>query len=103
MTPELHPEAQEEFHAAIDWYDEREFGLGQRFEVSVFDAVDAVVDWPESWPIWPGWTDEPVVRTKDVHDFPYRVVYFALKDTLFIAAVAHDRRRPGYWRDRLSG
>lgn len=102
MTPEFHPGAREEFYAAIDWYDEQEFGLGRRFEEDVFGAVDAAADWPESWAVWPGWTGEPVVRTKGVHDFPYRIVYFVREDELFVVAIAHDRRRPGYWHDRLT-
>lgn len=34
--------------------------------------------------------------------FPYRVIYFARDDLLMIVAVAHTKRRPGYWRERLT-
>lgn len=33
--------------------------------------------------------------------FPYHVVYLELPDRLQILAVAHDRRRPGYWKTRV--
>ena len=52
--------------------------------------------------MWPGWDREPVVRSKGVNDFPYRVVYFVEGDLLTIVAVAHAKRRPGYWRDRVA-
>lgn len=98
---DFHPEARAEFVADIDWYDEREFGVGARFEVAVRGAIDAAVDSPESWSKWTDWNREPVVRSKGVNDFPYRVVYFVEGDLLRIVAVAHAKRRPGYWRDRV--
>lgn len=33
--------------------------------------------------------------------FPYSTVYLALDAYGYIVAVAHHRRRPGYWRRRL--
>ena len=36
---EFHPEARAELFADVDWYDAREFGLGERFEVAVRAAV----------------------------------------------------------------
>ncbi len=98
----FHPEARAEFFADVDWYEEREVGVGARFEDAVREAIDAVVDSPESWAVWPGWDREPMVRSKGVDDFPYRVVYCVAGEGLAIVAVAHTKRRPGYWRDRVS-
>ncbi|MGI8521886.1 MAG: type II toxin-antitoxin system RelE/ParE family toxin [Nocardioidaceae bacterium] len=98
---DFHPEARAEFVADVDWYDEREDGVGARFEVAVREAIDAAVDSPESWAVWPGWDREPMVRSKGVGGFPYRVVYFVDDDLLTIVAIAHAKRRPGYWRERL--
>ena len=99
---DFHPEARAEFVADIDWYDEREADVGARFEVAVREAVEAAVDSPESWAMWPDWDREPVVRSKGVTGFPYRVVCFVASDQLIVVAVAHAKRRPGYWRERLS-
>ena len=90
-----HPAARAEFNADIGWYDGREFGLGDRFEGEVLGAVDECADTPGVWGVWPGWDREPVVRSKGVADFPYRVVYFVEGDLLRIVAVAHAKRRPG--------
>ncbi len=99
---DLHPEARAELFADVDWYDAREFGLGERLEIAVRAAIDAAVDSPDSWAVWPGWQREPVVRSKRVDDFPYRVVYFVHDDLLMVVAVAHAKRRPGYWRERVA-
>ena len=98
---DFHPEARAEFIANVDWYDEREAGVGARFEAAVRAAIDAAVDSPESWATWPDWNREPVVRSRGVTGFPYRVVYFVDGDALVVVAIAHAKRRPGYWRDRL--
>ncbi|MDQ2796402.1 MAG: type II toxin-antitoxin system RelE/ParE family toxin [Actinomycetota bacterium] len=99
---DFHPEARAEFFAGVDWYDEREVGVGALLESGVREAIDAAVESPESWAKWPGWDRKPVVRSKGVSDFPYRVVYFVEGDLLTVVAVAHTKRRPGYWRDRVT-
>lgn len=99
---DFHPEARAEFVADIDWFDERDYGVGEQFEVAVREAILAAVELPDSWARWPGWEREPVVRSKSVSDFPYRIVYFVEGDRLTVVAVAHAKRRPGYWRDRVS-
>lgn len=96
----FHPEAEAEFIADVEWYDEREEDLGARFENAVRAAIDAAVRSPDSWPVWPGWTGQPVVRSTGVDSFPYRVAYIVDDESLTIVAVAHSKRRPGYWRER---
>lgn len=100
---DFHPEAQAEFTADVDWYDDREVGAGGRLADAVRAAIDAAVEDPEAWAVWPGWDSKPTVRSKSVARFPYRIVYFVEANTLTIVAVAHAKRRPGYWRDRMGG
>ena len=99
---DFHPEAQAEFAADVDWYDDRDVGVGGRFVEAVRAAIDAAVDDPDAWAPWTGWNREPVVRSKGVSGFPYRIVYFVEGHVLTVVAVAHTKRRPGYWRDRMS-
>lgn len=98
----FHPEAQAELVADVVWYDERELGVGRRFADAVRAAIESAVDDPAAWAILPGWDREPVVRSRGVTGFPYRIVYFVKDDVLTIVAVAHAKRRPGYWRERVS-
>jgi hypothetical protein len=72
---DFHPEARAEFVADVDWYDERSAGVGGRLEDAIREAVEAACDDPEAWARWPGWKREPMVRSKGVTGFPYRVVY----------------------------
>lgn len=97
----FHPEARAELVAGVDWYDDREVGVGERFEIAVRAAIDAAVDTPESWAVWPGWDRRPVVRSKGVSDFPYRVVYFLQGDVLMVVAVAHGSAVPAIGASEL--
>ncbi|GAB7004679.1 hypothetical protein JCM18899A_21520 [Nocardioides sp. AN3] len=67
--------------------------MGDRFDVSVNLLIDAVLTWPESGPVWPGWDSKPVVRSRRVPDFPYRLVYLVQADELVVVALAHEKRK----------
>jgi hypothetical protein len=41
------------------------------------------------------------VRKYVLQRFPFAVAYLVLDDTLVVLAVAHGKRRPGYWLARL--
>lgn len=36
-----------------------------------------------------------------LHKFPYVIVFRETATTVEVVAVAHEHRRPGYWRNRL--
>jgi toxin ParE1/3/4 len=39
-------------------------------------------------------------RRLPLRGFPFALVYYVARDTLYIVAVAHSRKRPGYWAHR---
>ncbi|MCP4594404.1 MAG: hypothetical protein GY842_27045 [bacterium] len=41
------------------------------------------------------------VRRASLSRFPYALVFIELDEEIRVLAVAHDKRRPGYWLDRL--
>lgn len=43
----------------------------------------------------------PPVRRHFSETFPYAVLYVEKPDYVLILAIAHFKRRPGYWRERL--
>ncbi len=98
MIFSFHPEAEEEFEAAVAWYEERETGLGLDFAAEVREAVRLAQSMPMAWPRM-----EENTRRVLVHRFTYGVLYSPDGDRLYILAVMHLRRQPGYWRDRLPG
>jgi len=40
-------------------------------------------------------------RRRVLHSFPYSVIYQEKQDVILIVAVAHAKRREGYWAKRL--
>jgi toxin ParE1/3/4 len=42
----------------------------------------------------------PRLRVLPMRHFPYLIIYRATADTIIVRAVAHQRRRPGYWSGR---
>ena len=83
------------------YYDDQRAGLGDDFGVEVMAAISTIVEWPEAWPVFPGWRRSPVMRTSQVAVFPYRVVYFVRGYEVVIVAYDHNSRKPGYWRHRV--
>lgn len=41
------------------------------------------------------------VRRVKLHRFPFYVFFTVQDDAVVVIAVAHERRRPGYWLDRV--
>ena len=89
-------EAAEELWQAVAWYEERCSGLGLDFQQEVKVAVESIQRFPNRWPIRKDGT-----RRLLIERFPYVVVYVAESDHVWILAVAHCKRHPGYWRSRV--
>lgn len=86
-----------EFAAAVRWYEERRPGWGTR----LFDAVSRTFDLIERHPeIGSPRRGHPAARQFTVRGFPYVVAYRIRHDDVYVVALAHTSRRPGYWKDR---
>ncbi|MHB9003921.1 MAG: type II toxin-antitoxin system RelE/ParE family toxin [Coriobacteriia bacterium] len=46
---------------------------------------------------------DPDIRKLVLAKFPYSLIYEIDGDVVLILAVAHQRRRPHYWRERRAG
>jgi len=88
--------AEAEVDEAIAYFDGQRAGLGERFEAALLDAVQFIARRPLAGPVIGG-----RVRKFGLRTFRYNVIYVADADEVVIVAVAHHRRRPAYWRDRL--
>ncbi len=93
-------EAAAEMVEAARWYETQRAGLGTDFLDAADEAVSRIADTPRIGSPVPGISDQ-MIRRAPVRRFPYHVVYLELPDRLQILAIAHDRRRPGYWAGRL--
>lgn len=101
QRPSEHPDATDELIAAVEWYHMQRAGLGGELFEAMTTAIDTILMWPQTAPVLPGWRSHPLVRSKHVEVFPYRVIYIANDAEIAIVAYAHTHRRPGYWRQRL--
>ena len=95
MKYEFHPEAEEEFIEAAAYYERNVPGLGERFGREVLRDIEQLLEHPEL-----GTPIDENLRKLFLIRFPYLLIYSFTTDVLRIVAVAHTRRRPGYWRAR---
>ena len=95
MTFSFHPEAEEEFNEAIDYYENNEPGLGYDFSIEVHAAIQNIVNYPTAWKII-----EDDVRACLVNRFPYNILYSIEQKGIFVLAVMHQRRHPDNWKNR---
>lgn len=91
----FHPEAEAEFAAAASFYESRVAGLGCSLSAEVHRTISLIREYPDA-----GVLVRPSVRRVLVDRFPYAVVYRHDPISVIILAIAHVRRRPGYWQRR---
>jgi len=95
-------EAEAEATDASRWYDVRRPGLGAEFLAALDEALERIETNPSLGSRPPGVSGDDVRRVI-MRRFPYDVVYIELPDRIQVLAVAHERRRPGYWMGRIRG
>ena len=93
-------EASVELEETARWYEAQRSGLGLAFLAAVDRTVDHLAAWPDSGTSVPCVPTNLSVRQLPVFRFLYRIAYLVTSPELRILAVAHARRRPGYWRLR---
>ncbi len=98
MKAIFHPEAHEEMIESARFYEGRSEGFGSDFLTAVEETTRRIEQFPEAGP-----TDRANIRKRLVAGFPFTILYEMQPDRIFIAAVMHQYRRPGYWRKRLQG
>jgi toxin ParE1/3/4 len=90
------PEAREEFLAAVEYYDTVAPGLGEEFTADVETAVSRIRSFPRH-----GSPSAGDARRILLTRFPFDIVYLEEGERVLVVAVAHQRRLPFYWRERL--
>ncbi|MEX0806708.1 MAG: type II toxin-antitoxin system RelE/ParE family toxin [Candidatus Binatia bacterium] len=91
----FHPEARAEMRESVEFYEARLDGLGFRFLSAVGQTTERISIHPEV-----GAPLASEFRKRIVPGFPYNIIYRVWEDYIYLVAVAHHHRRPGYWRDR---
>ena len=97
----LHEAARAEYLEALHWYRAGNPEAARRFRMAIRAAVATLRVEASQWPLVPTVPEPLDVRRVLVKDFPYAVVFMVVETGVVIIAVAHGKRRPGYWHDRV--
>jgi len=94
----FHPAARAELLEAAEHYEEQAGDLGAQF----IDEVERAVRFIEEHPgLGLSIGEAGRLRRWTLRRFPYYVIYYAEAEILHILAIAHQRRKPGYWKNRV--
>jgi toxin ParE1/3/4 len=86
------PSATLDMIEAADYLDTQLEGFGDIFLEDVTTATEIISEFPECASVSRGST-----RRKVLLRFPYSLLYRINANGIHILAVAHNRRKPGYW------
>ena len=92
----FHPEAGEEYQQAAEYYAAIAPELAARFYDEIERIIVEVRRQPDRFSRF-----SPPARRALARRFPYSVVYLDGPDRVWIVALMHAKRRPGYRRERL--
>ena len=94
---EVHPDAAAEAGTAVQWYRERNEAAANAFLAELDRAMKMIAERPQMWPEYVGGTRRFLLR-----HFPFSVVYRRRSENIQVIAIAHGRRKPGYWKNRIA-
>jgi plasmid stabilization system protein ParE len=98
MRVSFHPAAAAEVERAQAWYEERSIFAAAGFLQELTRALQRIRVAPMRYP-----PAESGTRRIVFEQYPFSIFYLVRRDEVVIIAVAHQRRRPGYWSDRTDG
>lgn len=99
MRPNIvfHPDVYYEVGNAYDWYEVRSSGLGEQFLAELENAYELIGLTPLYWAKFSG-----KYRRYLLKRFPFGIIYRIEKSKIYVVAVMHLSRKPGYWKKRIS-
>ena len=92
----FHPSAFAELEAAASSYEGQRLGLGALFLAEARKSQERIAELPSAARKVRG-----SIRRRRIQKFPYVIHYSVEADEIVVIAVAHRRRRPEYWANRL--
>lgn len=97
MNSKFLPEAEKELREATRYYETEAPGVGVAFVAEARRTVRSIIENPYgAIAVGSG------IRSKIMHHFPYNILYTVDSDLVVIVAIAHQKRRPRYWRNRIT-
>ncbi|MSR64263.1 MAG: type II toxin-antitoxin system RelE/ParE family toxin [Verrucomicrobiae bacterium] len=96
MTFGFYPAAEQEYLESARYYDEQGEDLDDYFVRDIEATIAKILQNPFTW--------RKISRHAHrclASNFPYGVIYAVEDEHITILAVAHFRRKPGYWQGRV--
>lgn len=94
----FHRAALAEVEGTARWYERERAGLGDEFVVALDDVLARLERGEIATSPVP---EDPRARRVFLQRFPHAVVFVDSGEECFVLAVAHLRRSPGYWVERM--
>lgn len=91
----INDDAENELNGVAAFYESRESGLGEAF----LHELAITFQWLREFPLACQIQFDDY-RRYQMKRFPHGVIYYVEGESVFVVAVAHPSRRPGYWRKR---
>jgi toxin ParE1/3/4 len=94
----IHEAGEIELQISVSFY--RQCGgvlLAERFKREVAEGFSTIASAPERFGTVPQLGD---VRKFRLKNFPFSILYVNRADYVWVLAIAHGSRRPGYWHER---
>ena len=95
MRVEFHPAAWREVEDAQAWYEQRSILAASAFLREFSSAVQRIREAPSRYAV-----AETGTRRILLDRVPFSIHYRIDSDIVTVVAVAHQKRRPGYWSSR---
>ena len=92
MRVEYHPATAEDLNSAIEFYEQRQEGLGTDLRREIYQSIDRIIANPYSYR-----EVEEHIRRCFVHRFPFSILYKIIEDNVVrILVIRHHRQHPEF-------
>lgn len=92
----IHEAARREANLATVWYAQRSILVARKFADDLLASFSSAAASPLRYPTYSHGARRVVLKR-----FPYFIVFFDWQDEVYIVAIAHAKRQPGYWKGRV--
>lgn len=97
MILQFHNNAILDIRQAINWYEDEKPGLGRRFNANLNTTLRKVLKSPLQFPL----LFEDYRKARLSKPFPFKVIFMIQDNEVYVVAVAHDKRDPEAWKERV--
>jgi len=92
----VHEDAERELWEAVDYYETKSTGLGLDLEKEIRQAFKHILISPRQFQ-----RRKYNTRCYLLKRFPYSIYFLEFENIIWIVAIAHMKRKPFYWHNRL--